>query len=50
MSVVPQVVGPSGMTYSRNANAERTINWFVESPDGVARAGTRKANSSHAPA
>jgi len=34
MSVVPQVVGPSGMTYSRNANAERTINWFVESPDG----------------
>lgn len=36
MAVLPQVVGPSGTVYSRNADAERTINWFVENPDGGA--------------
>lgn len=36
MSVIPQVIGPSGTVYSRNADAERTINWFVETPDGGA--------------
>ena len=36
MAIVPQVVGPSGTVYSRNADAERTINWYVEGPDGGA--------------
>ena len=36
MAVLPQVIGPSGTVYSRNADAERTINWFVENPDGGA--------------
>jgi hypothetical protein len=36
MPPVPQVVGPSGTVYSKNADAERTINWFVENPDGGA--------------
>jgi hypothetical protein len=36
VAVLPQVVGPSGTVYSRNADAERTINWFVENPDGGA--------------
>jgi len=37
VATIPQVVGPSGSVYSRNADAERTINWFVESPDGGAK-------------
>ena len=37
MASVPQVVGPSGTVYSKNADAERTINWFVENPDGGAQ-------------
>lgn len=36
MPPVPGVIGPSGTVYSVNANAERTINWFVEQPDGGA--------------
>jgi hypothetical protein len=36
VAVLPQVIGPSGTVYSRNADAERTINWFVENPDGGA--------------
>lgn len=36
MAVLPQVIGPSGTVYSRNADAERTINWYVEPPDGGA--------------
>ncbi len=36
MPPVPGVVGPSGTVYSVNADAERTINWFVEQPDGGA--------------
>ena len=34
MPPVPGVIGPSGTVYSVNADAERTINWFVEQPDG----------------
>jgi hypothetical protein len=36
MPVVPGVIGPSGSVYTVNADAERTINWFVEQPDGGA--------------
>jgi hypothetical protein len=36
MPVAPGVIGPSGTVYTVNADAERTINWFVEQPDGGA--------------
>jgi len=36
MATIPNVVGPSWPSYSKNEGLERTINWFPEQPDGGA--------------